>query len=206
MNFTQRYVPHICVFPARSLVGPPRTADKFPSYPHSSLSIRFCASPNFLYSLSWVAHTKEEGGRLPHKKQICPRSATKSGRHKIPTFCSASPGRRLPATVALRPACPRTAALRLALCPIFSRVSPFTFVLTCAHLPAFHSHFLTAHNTGTVFLNFFSLNHIFFCLFQHGTVSRAKSPVPDADGFKLCTSLVHCASHSTSSSTQIQER
>jgi hypothetical protein len=25
-------------------------------------------------------------------------------------------------------------------------------VLTRAHLPAFHSHFLTAHNTGTVFL------------------------------------------------------
>jgi len=24
-----------------------------------------------------------------------------------------------------------------------------------AHLPAFHSHFLTAHNIGTVFLNFF---------------------------------------------------
>jgi hypothetical protein len=30
--------------------------------------------------------------------------------------------------------------------------SPFSFVLQCAHLPAFHSHFLTAHNTGTVFL------------------------------------------------------
>jgi hypothetical protein len=28
-------------------------------------------------------------------------------------------------------------------------------VLTRGHLPAFHSHLLTAHNTGTVFLNFF---------------------------------------------------
>ncbi len=33
-------------------------------------------------------------------KQICPRSSTKPGRQKIPTFCSAAPGRRLPATVA----------------------------------------------------------------------------------------------------------
>jgi len=49
------------------------------------------------------------------------------------------------------------------------------------------------------------LNHIFFCLSHHGTVSRAKFPVPDDDGFKLFTSLVDCASHSTSSSTQIQE-
>jgi len=49
---------------------------------------------------------------------------------------------------------------------------------------------------------FFSLNHIFFCLSHHGTVSRAKFPVPDDDGFKLFTSLVRCASHSTSSSTQ----
>ncbi len=53
---------------------------------------------------------------------------------------------------------------------------------------------------------FFSLNHIFFCLSHHGNVSRAKFPVPDDDGFKLFTSLVHFASHSTSSSTQIQER
>ncbi len=51
-----------------------------------------------------------------------------------------------------------------------------------------------------------SLNHIFFCLSHHGTVSRARFPVPDDDGFKFFTSLVHCASHSTSSSIQIQER
>ncbi len=43
----------------------------------------------------------------------------------------------------------------------------------------------------------FSLNHIFFCLSHHGTVSRARFPVPDDDGCKLFTSLVHCASHST---------
>jgi hypothetical protein len=41
------------------------------------------------------------------------------------------------------------------------------------------------------------LNHIFFYLCHHGTVSRAKFPVPDDDGFKLFTSLVHCASDST---------
>jgi hypothetical protein len=50
------------------------------------------------------------------------------------------------------------------------------------------------------------LNHIFFYLFHHGTVSRAKFPVSDDDGLKLFTSLVHCASNSTSSSTQIRER
>ncbi len=44
------------------------------------------------------------------------------------------------------PACPRTTSLRLALCPSL-RVSSFSFVLQRAHLPAFHSHFLTAHNT-----------------------------------------------------------
>jgi hypothetical protein len=46
----------------------------------------------------------------------------------------------------------------------------------------------------------------FLLSFSPGTVSRAKFPVPDDDGFKLFTSLVHCASHSTSSSDQIQER
>jgi hypothetical protein len=46
------------------------------------------------------------------------------------------------------------------------------------------------------------LNHNFFYLSHHGTVSRANFPVPDDDGFKLFTSRVHCASHSTSSSTQ----
>ncbi len=98
-------------------------------------------------------------GRLPLEKQIGPRSATKPGRQKIPTF------RRLLATGAPLPACPRTAALRLALCPSFSRVSPFTFMLTPAHLPAFHSHFLTAQNTGTEFLKLFLwITFLLFCL------------------------------------------
>jgi hypothetical protein len=52
-------------------------------------------------------------------------------------------------------ACPQTAALHLALCLSLSRVSLLTFTLTHAHLPAFCSHFLTAHNTGTLFLKFF---------------------------------------------------
>jgi len=103
----------------------------------------------------WVAHIKEVAHRLPREKQICPRSATNPGSQRIPTSCSAAPGRLLPVTVSPLPACQRTAALRLAICPSLSRVSPFTFVLTRAHLPAFHSHFLTAQSTGTVFLNFF---------------------------------------------------
>jgi hypothetical protein len=78
---------------------------------------------------------KKKRGRLPSEKQICPRSSTKTGRQKIPTLCSVAPDRRLAATVAPLPSCPRTAALRLALRPSLSRVSPFTFVLTCAHLP-----------------------------------------------------------------------
>ncbi len=73
-------------------------------------------------------------------RKICTRSSTKPGRQKIPPFCSAAPGRRLPATVAPLPACPQTAAFRLALCPSLSRVSLFTFVLTCVHLPILHRH------------------------------------------------------------------
>ncbi len=178
----------------------------------------------------WVAHIQEVAHRLPREKQICPRSATNPGSQKIPTSCSAAPGRRLPVTVSPLPACPRTAALRLAICPSLSRVSPFTFVLTRAHLPAFHSHFL--HKVQAVcFSIFFFESHFLLSFSLHKVQSlrfskkffeshfllscspwnRLKSqvskfPVPDDDGFKLFTSLVHCASHNTSSSTQIQER
>jgi len=48
-------------------------------------------------------------------------------------------GRTLLATVAPFPACPRTAVLRLALCPSLSRVSAFTFVLTRLHSIAIFS-------------------------------------------------------------------
>jgi hypothetical protein len=100
------------------------------------------------------SHTwRKKRGSL--EKQICQRSATKPGRQKIPTFCSVTPGRCLAGTVPSLPTCPRTAALRLVLCPSLLRVSPFTFVLTRAHRHAFHSHFLTAHNIRTVFFNFF---------------------------------------------------
>jgi hypothetical protein len=133
-----------------------------------------------------------------------PAIGTKPGRQNIPTIDSAAPGRHRPATVSPIPACPRTAALRLALCPSL-RVSSFSFVLQLAHLPAFHSHFLTAHNTGTVFLKFFFESH-FLLSFLPWNVRRARFPVPDDDGFKFFTSLVQCASHSTSSSIQIQER
>jgi hypothetical protein len=120
---------------------------------------------------------KEEEVRLL-ENQTGPRSATKPGRQKISPFSSAAPGRRLPAIVAPLPACPRTAALRLALCPSLSRVSSFTFVLQRAHLPAFHSHFLTAHNTSTVFLNFSFESHFLlsFSLTQYKhCVSQKKS-------------------------------
>ncbi len=53
---------------------------------------------------------------LLREKQICPRSSTKPDRQKISTFCSATLSRRLLATVAPLLACPRTAALCLALC------------------------------------------------------------------------------------------
>ncbi len=135
-------------------------------------------------------------GRLPLEKQIGPRSATKPGRQKIPTIGSAAPGRHRPATVAPLPACPRTAALRLAFYPSL-RVSSFIFELQRAHLPAFHSHFLNFFSLNSIFFclshctqyrhcvfQFFSLNHIFFCLSHHGTVPRARFPVPDDDGFK----------------------
>ncbi len=61
--------------------------------------------------------------RLPREKKVCPRSSTEPGRQKISNFCSAAPGRRLPATVAPLLACPRTSAL----CP------PFSFALTCLY-------------------------------------------------------------------------
>ncbi len=48
-------------------------------------------------------------------------------------------GRTLLATVAPFPACPRTAVLRLALCPSLSRVSAFAFVLTRLHSIAIFS-------------------------------------------------------------------
>ncbi len=56
---------------------------------------------------------------------------------------------------------------------VCSSLSLFTFVLTRAHLPAFHSHFLTAHNTGTVFLKFFlriTFSSVFLGAHNTGTV------------------------------------
>ncbi len=99
-------------------------------------------------------------------------------------------------------------------------------VLTCLHSIAifslhtiqalcfsnfsFESHFFLSFSLYTIhalcFSNFFFESHFFVCLSHHGTFSRAKFPNPDDDGFKLFTSLVYCASHNTSGSTQIQER
>ncbi len=86
--------------------------------------------PHFIHQISKCLSGRAHDGRkkrcrLPREKKVCPRPSTKPGRQKIPNFISAAPGRRLPATVAPLPACPRTAALSLALCP------PFTFALTC---------------------------------------------------------------------------
>ncbi len=80
-------------------------------------------------SISWVAHIQEEARQTATREANLP--ATKPDRQKFLNFCSAAPGRRLPAIVAPLPACPRTATLRLVLCPSLSRVSPFPFVLIC---------------------------------------------------------------------------
>jgi len=68
------------------------------------------------------------------EKQIGPRSATKPGRAENPDVLLGRTRPTSAATLVPLPACPRTAALRLALCPSLSRVSSFTFVLQRAHL------------------------------------------------------------------------
>jgi hypothetical protein len=83
--------------------------------------------PHFIYQISKCllgrAHEeRKKRCRLPREKNVCPRPSTKPGRQKIPNFISAAPARRLPATVAPLPACPRTAALSLALCPPFTHL------------------------------------------------------------------------------------
>lgn len=75
---------------------------------------------------------RKKRSRLPREKQIRPRSSIKPSRQEIPSFCSATPGRRLPAIVAPFLACPLTAALRLALCPslsLVSRVRPISWTV-----------------------------------------------------------------------------
>ncbi len=115
--------------------------------------------------------------------------------------------RHLPLYIVPLPHYSRIATFLLTLCSSFSQVSIlFTFILTCAHLfslkvPIFHSHFLITHHTHAILFSFWS--H-FFHLSHHGTISRAKFPLLDDDGFVLFTSFVQCASHNTSSSTQIQ--
>ncbi len=147
----------------------------------------------------WVAHMKEEAPKMPYEKQICLRSATKPGRQKILTFCWVAPG--LPLQLPFRPAhelrCSVQHSARVShefhhspSCSPVCIPQPFS---QCTQ----YRHCVSQKN---------SLNHIFFCLSHHGTVSRTTFPVPDDDGFKLFTFLVHCASHSTSNSTQIQER
>jgi hypothetical protein len=58
---------------------------------------------------SWVAHTKEEARQTAVREADPPAIFHKTSRKKIPSFCSAAPGRRLPAIVAPFLACPRTA-------------------------------------------------------------------------------------------------
>jgi hypothetical protein len=73
-------------------------------------------------------------GRLPFEKQIGPRSTTKPGRAENPDVLLGRTRPTSAAAVAPFPACPRTAALRLALSPSLLRVLSFTFVLQRAHL------------------------------------------------------------------------
>jgi hypothetical protein len=75
-------------------------------------------------------------------------------------------------------------------------------VLTRAHLPAFHSHFLTAHNTDTVFLDFF-----LWITFSSVFLTMEPSQEPSLMMMGSSSSLpLFTVPHSTSSFTQIQER
>jgi hypothetical protein len=77
---------------------------------------------------------------------------TWQGQKRKSTFRSTAPGRRLPATVAPLPACPRTVVLRLALCPSLSRVS-----LLCGRcLPATVAPLLACPRTAMLRLAFCS--------------------------------------------------
>ncbi len=91
---------------------------------------------------TFVAHMKEEAQHTSSREADLPvifpktwqaknswLSARSHTRHTSACYCSSPSGQR-----------PRTAALRLALCPSLSRSSPFASLLTCAHLPILHSH------------------------------------------------------------------
>jgi hypothetical protein len=169
-------------------------------------------------------------GRLPLEKQIGPRSATKPGRSENPdvmlgrirptSACHCSSPSGLPTNCGA----PFSTLPRVSY--EFHRSPSCYSVLTCLHSIAifslhtiqalcfsifsFESHFLLSFSLHTIqalcFSKKFFESHFFVCLSHHGTFSRAKFPDSDEDGFKLFTSLVHCPSHNTSSSTQIQER
>jgi len=145
----------------------------------------------------WVAHMREEARQTAARESDRPQ---KPGRLKIPTFCSATPGRRLPATVVPLPACPRTAALRLGLCPSsheFHRSPSCSPVLTYLHSIAIFS----LHTKQAL-----CSNYVFFCL-SHPEPSQELSFLSlMMMGSSSSLPFVHCASHSTSSSTQMQER
>jgi hypothetical protein len=82
----------------------------------------------------WVAHIKEAARQTAREKQIF----HKTWQAENLDFLLCHTRQTSACHVAPIPACPRTVALRLALCPSLSLVSPFTFVLTCAHLPILH--------------------------------------------------------------------
>ncbi len=118
----------------------------------------------------WVAHMKEEARQIAVREVDPPAISHKTWQAENLDVLL---GRTRLATAAPFPACPRTAVLRLALCPSVSRVLPFTFVLNRLHsIAIFSVHTIQA----LCFSNFFSKNHIFFCLSHHGTVSIAKFP------------------------------
>jgi hypothetical protein len=127
------------------------------------------------------------------EKQIWPRSATKPDRQKIPTVCSATPGRRLPCHCSSPSGLPTNCGAPFS--TLLESLTNFTVHLSAhscspACIPQPFSHCTQYRHSVSQKKK---LKHIFFCLSHHGTVSRAKFPVPDDDGFKLCTSLVDCA-------------
>jgi hypothetical protein len=78
------------------------------------------------------AHKGSSAAHCPREKQIL----HKTWQAENPDFLLCRTRQTSACHVAPLPACPRDVALRLALCPSLSLVSPFT----CAHLPILHSH------------------------------------------------------------------
>jgi hypothetical protein len=118
------------------------------------------------YTFSWVAHMREEARQTVAREADRPAIGHKTWQAENPDVLLGRTRPTFACHCSSPPACARTSALHLALCPSLSRVSPFTFVLIRAHLLAFHSHyFLTAHNTQALCFSkkFFESHFLLSC-------------------------------------------